>query len=492
MCRLVPSYNHDSLKLLCYVCICVYCITFTTVFTAHGLHSIPNRSFLLPKHPHTTTTHYHTPPSYSVNRHILPHSERNVYTKTQGRIRVMKRLSCGEEDRTTHNENWIEHHKKQVRRYQQSQQVQGTRLIRVKRIFVSFDNDGTVTHRRYPFLSPSVTNHNFVTKLYSFPNNNSPIPPHVPPHLPSHLPARLPSDSHLVLPPVLPPDPPPHGHTSRGLLVDDISDADVNLLPPHSHTHFPSHASSQSPLIAHSYPPPIPASADTPHDTSSLLSHHIGSSPSLINRNFYDTTLHPLPDKSASISHAGESNLWRKISEGDAAKEGFMGVRGKSDGGERFRDDMLYTRRVLANDRFLSFVIYIWTCVTAMPLGSMLFSRYPLLGQWCERSLWPLLVLNRIPFVGLLVSVALASANTSTYTKFNIQQTYCLSMAQFWYGLFKPLLMYDKVMDDIAGSSLFIFTLIACVYGCISSIVGMLPDRIPFISRQTKHKMKII
>lgn len=139
-------------------------------------------------------------------------------------------------------------------------------------------------------------------------------------------------------------------------------------------------------------------------------------------------------------------------------------------------------------DRLFASLVYLFPLYSALEFGGFLFRQFPFL-QLMAIPLYPLLLLNQIPFGGFILFIILfagvvRNARISHFIRFNTMQAILIDILLILIGLvFKVIfggLGLSLVTETIANA-IFLGTLVACGYGIFQSASGKYAE-IPTIS----------
>lgn len=139
-------------------------------------------------------------------------------------------------------------------------------------------------------------------------------------------------------------------------------------------------------------------------------------------------------------------------------------------------------------DKVFGALVYLFPLYSTLQFGLYLFAQFPLL-KLITIPLTPLIIINQIPFGGFILFIILYSAvvrnsNISHFIRFNTMQSILMEILLILISLVINILLKGLgggLVIETLFNTIFLATLIACVYGMIQSLSGKYPE-IPLIS----------
>lgn len=152
-------------------------------------------------------------------------------------------------------------------------------------------------------------------------------------------------------------------------------------------------------------------------------------------------------------------------------------------------------------DKIVSILPYLFPLLDSLQFGRFLINDNvdnPIVG-----ILAVLFVTYRsIPFSGFLAFLALNTLSSNPglnkLVRFNMQQSIFLDIALFFPGLIGALIVgiggaagfqIDDSVSQLSSTAIFGLLVLTVLYASISSLLGITPDKIPFISRAVEDRM---
>lgn len=141
------------------------------------------------------------------------------------------------------------------------------------------------------------------------------------------------------------------------------------------------------------------------------------------------------------------------------------------------------------SDRVLASLPYLLPLIDAFPFGGFLFKQFPAIGL-IYLPLQPLLIINNLPFAGLIIFFVLYLAvvrneNISHFIRFNTLQAILVDILLMLCGMlfFQILLpgLGQNLITETLFNVAFLGTLAACIYSVVKSLLGSYAE-IPAIS----------
>ncbi|HIK38114.1 MAG: hypothetical protein NZ901_09055 [Geminocystis sp.] len=139
-------------------------------------------------------------------------------------------------------------------------------------------------------------------------------------------------------------------------------------------------------------------------------------------------------------------------------------------------------------DRLFASIVYLVPLTDALGFGGYLFRQFPPLSL-ITVPLFPLIIINSIPFGGFILFILLFVAvvrNTriSHFIRFNTMQAILMDILLILIGLvFRYLVggLGFSLITETLANTVFLGTLVACVYAMVQAASGKYPE-IPAIS----------
>ncbi len=147
-------------------------------------------------------------------------------------------------------------------------------------------------------------------------------------------------------------------------------------------------------------------------------------------------------------------------------------------------------------DRLFASIVYLMPLADALEFGGYLFRQFPALSL-IAIPLSPLLIINTIPFGGfilfiLLFAAVVRNARISYFIRFNTLQALLIDILLIIVSLvfqffFRGLGFFPLLVETLANT-IFLGTLVACVYAIVQAAWGKYPE-IPAISSAARSQM---
>lgn len=139
-------------------------------------------------------------------------------------------------------------------------------------------------------------------------------------------------------------------------------------------------------------------------------------------------------------------------------------------------------------DKLFSALVYLFPLNTALTFGIFLLQQFPFL-QIITIPLTPLIIIDRIPFGGLILFIILYSAvvrnsRISHFIRFNTMQAILMEILLILISLFMNFIVQGLgtgLITETIFNTLFLGVLIGCGYGMVRSTQGQYPE-LPLIS----------
>ncbi|BAQ66460.1 Tic20 family protein [Geminocystis sp. NIES-3709] len=139
-------------------------------------------------------------------------------------------------------------------------------------------------------------------------------------------------------------------------------------------------------------------------------------------------------------------------------------------------------------DKLFGALVYLFPLSSALTFGVFLFRQFPFF-QILAIPLTPLIIINQIPFAGLILFFALyagvvRNSNISHFIRFNTMQAILIDILLILVSLVVNIVLKGigiELLTETIYNTVFFATLIACIYGIVQSVRGKYPE-IPLIS----------
>lgn len=139
-------------------------------------------------------------------------------------------------------------------------------------------------------------------------------------------------------------------------------------------------------------------------------------------------------------------------------------------------------------DRLFASLVYLFPLYSALEFAGFLFRQYPFL-QLMAIPLYPLILLNKIPFGGFILFIVLfaavvRNARISHFIRFNTMQAILIDILLILIGLVFNVIFGGlglSLVTETIANAIFLGTLVACGYGIFQSASGKYAE-IPTIS----------
>ncbi|WP_330202533.1 Tic20 family protein [Cyanobacterium sp. DS4] len=130
-------------------------------------------------------------------------------------------------------------------------------------------------------------------------------------------------------------------------------------------------------------------------------------------------------------------------------------------------------------DRLFASLVYLFPLYYALEFGSFLFGQFPFL-QLIVIPLYPLILINQIPFGGFILFIVLfaavvRNARISHFIRFNTMQAILIDILLILVGLVFNVIfrgLGTSLLTETISNALFLGTLVACCYGIFQSASG--------------------
>ncbi|MBL1211319.1 Tic20 family protein [Geminocystis sp. GBBB08] len=134
-------------------------------------------------------------------------------------------------------------------------------------------------------------------------------------------------------------------------------------------------------------------------------------------------------------------------------------------------------------DKLFGALVYFFPLYTALNFGVFLFQQFPILTL-IEIPLIPLAIINQIPFGGFILFIVLFSAvvrnsRISHFIRFNTMQSILMEILLILISLIFNILLgalSGSLIIETIYNTIFIGTLVACIYGMLQSASGKYPE----------------
>jgi len=138
-------------------------------------------------------------------------------------------------------------------------------------------------------------------------------------------------------------------------------------------------------------------------------------------------------------------------------------------------------------DKIFAALVYLFPFYSALQFGSFLFNQFPFL-KLLLIPLYPLILINQIPFGGFILFIILYSAvvrnsRISHFIRFNAMQSILIEILLILVQLVTNILLggLGGLLTETIYNTVFLGASIACIYGMVRSATGKYPE-IPLIS----------
>jgi len=130
-------------------------------------------------------------------------------------------------------------------------------------------------------------------------------------------------------------------------------------------------------------------------------------------------------------------------------------------------------------DRLFASLVYLFPLYYALEFGGFLFRQFPFL-QLIAIPLYPLILINQIPFGGFILFIVLFAAvvrnsRISHFIRFNTMQAILIDILLILVGLVFNVIFRGlgaSLVTETISNALFLGTLVACGYGIFQSASG--------------------
>lgn len=130
-------------------------------------------------------------------------------------------------------------------------------------------------------------------------------------------------------------------------------------------------------------------------------------------------------------------------------------------------------------DRLFASLVYLFPLYYALEFGGFLFRQFPFL-QLIAIPLYPLILINQIPFGGFILFIVLfaavvRNARISHFIRFNTMQAILIDILLILVSLvFRFILggLGASLVTETIANAVFLGTLVACGYGIFQSASG--------------------
>ena len=130
-------------------------------------------------------------------------------------------------------------------------------------------------------------------------------------------------------------------------------------------------------------------------------------------------------------------------------------------------------------DRLFASLVYLFPLYYALEFGGFLFRQFPFL-QLIAIPLYPLILINQIPFGGFILFIVLfaavvRNARISHFIRFNTMQAILIDILLILVSLvFRFILggLGASLVTETIANAVFLGTLVACSYGIFQSASG--------------------
>ena len=140
-------------------------------------------------------------------------------------------------------------------------------------------------------------------------------------------------------------------------------------------------------------------------------------------------------------------------------------------------------------DKLFASLVYLFPLYYSLQFGGFLFKQFPIL-QLITIPLAPLILINQIPFGGLILFFVLFAAvvrnsRISHFIRFNTMQAILIDILLILISLVARILLGGlgaSLLTETIYNAIFLGTLVACGYGILQSSTGKYAE-IPAISQ---------
>jgi len=130
-------------------------------------------------------------------------------------------------------------------------------------------------------------------------------------------------------------------------------------------------------------------------------------------------------------------------------------------------------------DRLFASLVYLFPLYYALEFGGFLLRQFPFL-QLIVIPLYPLILINQIPFGGFILFIVLFAAvvrnsRISHFIRFNTMQAILIDILLILVGLVFNVIFRGlgaSLVTETISNALFLGTLVACGYGIFQSASG--------------------
>ena len=148
------------------------------------------------------------------------------------------------------------------------------------------------------------------------------------------------------------------------------------------------------------------------------------------------------------------------------------------------------------SDRIFASLPYLLPLVDGLPFGGILFQQFPILAV-VFLPLQPLMVINSVPFAGLIIFFILYLAvvrneKISHFIRFNTMQAILLDILLVLCSLLLQILLPalgKNLLTETLVNVVFLGTIVACFYSMVQSLLGRYAE-IPTLSEAVHAQVR--